>query len=169
MKYSKIVLLEKKHRKEAFDCGKPLLDNYIKTQVGQDSKRNLTVCFVIVNDADEVKAYYTLSNYSIQQEEIPEEYAKRLPKSYIRIPVTLLGRLAVDRELKGNGYGEFLLIDALRRALEISKSALGSMAVVVDPLDDDAKKFYEKYGFTMLPDSGKMFLAMTKIEKAFGE
>jgi len=167
MKYSKIVLLEKKHRKAAFDCGKPLLDNYIKTQVGQDSKRNLTVCFVIVNDADEVKAYYTLSNYSIQQEEIPEEYTKRLPKSYSRIPVTLLGRLAVDKELKGKGYGEYLLIDALKRALGISKSALGSMAVVVDPLDDDAKNFYEKYGFTLLPDSGKMFLSMVKIEKAF--
>jgi hypothetical protein len=36
-------------------------------------------------------------------------------------------------------------------------------------LDDDAKNFYEKYGFTLLPDSGKMFLSMAKIEKAFGE
>ncbi|WP_194975695.1 GNAT family N-acetyltransferase [Aquiflexum lacus] len=167
MKYSKIVLLEKKHQKAAFNCGKPLLDNYIKTQVGQDSKRNLTVCFVIVNDANEVKAYNTLSNYSIQQEEIPVEYAKKLPKSYSRIPVTLLGRLALDRELKGKGYGEYLLLDALRRALEISKSALGSMAVVVDPLDEEAKNFYEKYGFTLLPDSGKMFLSMSKIEKVF--
>ena len=59
-----------------------------------------------------------------------------------------------------------LLIDALSRSYEISKS-VGSFAVVVDPLDEDAEKFYFKYGFILLPDSRKMFLPMKTIGKLF--
>jgi len=59
-----------------------------------------------------------------------------------------------------------LLIDALRRSYEISKS-IGSFAVVADPLDEDAEGFYNKYGFILLPDSHKMFLAMKTIEGLF--
>jgi len=58
------------------------------------------------------------------------------------------------------------LIDALSRSYEISKS-VGSFAVVVDPLDEDAEKFYFKYGFILLPDSSKMFLPMKTIGKLF--
>jgi len=41
------------------------------------------------------------------------------------------------------------------------------MAVIVDPIDESAIKFYEKYGFTLLPDSGKMFLSMKTVETLF--
>jgi len=40
-------LLDKKHHREDFDCGKELLTNYLKTQAGQDIKRKLSVCFVL--------------------------------------------------------------------------------------------------------------------------
>lgn len=165
---SEVVLLDNKHKKAEFECGKDLLDNYIRKQVSQDFKRGLAICFVIVDEGNVVKGYYTLSSYSILQAEIPEEFSKRLPNSYTNIPVTLLGRLAVDKSHRGKGHGEFLLIDALNRALSISKSSVASMAVVVDPIDEEAVKFYEKYGFIFLPDSGKMFLPMSTIEKAFG-
>jgi len=60
-----------------------------------------------------------------------------------------------------------LLLDALKRSFEISATEIGSMAVVVDPLDEEAVRFYEKYGFISLPDSGKMFLPMTTISELF--
>ncbi|MEP6796100.1 MAG: hypothetical protein ABJB16_17355 [Saprospiraceae bacterium] len=41
------------------------------------------------------------------------------------------------------------------------------MAVIVDPIDDEAIKFYKKFGFTHLPDSGRMFMTIKKIEEAF--
>jgi hypothetical protein len=41
------------------------------------------------------------------------------------------------------------------------------MAVVVDPISQHAIDFYTKYGFIMLPDSGKMFIPMKTIEKLF--
>lgn len=159
--------LNSRHRKNEFSCGKELLDNYLHKQANQDVKRKLSACFVL-NDEESnlVKAYYTLANNSIPQEFIPVKIQKQLPKSYISIPTTLLGRLAVDNRFKGKGIGKLLLIDALKRSFEISKS-IGSFAVVVDPLDEDAESFYARYGFIKLPDSGKMFLPMSTINELF--
>jgi predicted N-acetyltransferase YhbS len=77
-----------------------------------------------------------------------------------------MGRLAVDVKYKGQGLGKRLLIDAMKRSYETSNT-IGSMAVVVDPLDEGAEQFYVKYGFIKLPDSGKMFLAMGTIANLF--
>lgn len=162
-------ILSQNHRKikNDFACGKILLDTYLKTQAAQDIKRKLSVCFVSVeNKTGLIKGYYTLSSNSIPLGIVPDNYKKNLPDSYSSIPATLLGRLAVDIRFKGLGIGKMLLIDALSRSYEISKS-VGSFAVVVDPLDEDAEKFYFKYGFILLPDSSKMFLPMKTIGKLF--
>jgi len=62
--------------------------------------------------------------------------------------------------------GELLLMDALKRSCDVARQ-IGSMAVVVDPLDKEAERFYQKYGFILLPDSGKMFLTMDSISQLF--
>ena len=89
-----------------------------------------------------------------------------MPRAYKDLPMILLGRLAVAESQKGNGLGELLLVDALKRSYDISSSEIGAIAVVVDPIND-SETFYEKYGFTKLPDSGKMFLPMTTIASLF--
>ncbi len=159
--------LNSSHRKKEFSCGKEMLDNYLQKQANQDVKRKLSACFVL-NDKETnlLKGYYTLANNSIPQILIPTEFQKKLPKSYTSIPTTLLGRLAIDNRFQGRGVGKLLLIDALNRSYEISK-IIGSFAVIVDPLDEDAEKFYDKYGFINLPDSGKMFLPMNTIKTLF--
>jgi len=162
-----LSLLDKSHNRAEFDCGKKSLDNYIQQQVSQDVKKKLAVCFVISDESNIVKGYYTLSNSSISQNDIPEKFSKRLPSSYNNIPVTLLGRLAVDKSIFGKGIGEYLLMDALKESYRVSKKAIGSFAVVVDPIDNEAISFYEKYDFIMLPGSGKMFLSMNTISKLF--
>ncbi len=81
--------------------------------------------------------------------------------------VKVLGRLAVDNLYKGQGLGELLLIEALKRSYYTSINSVASMAVIVDPIDDDAVKFYNKYGFILLPDSGKMFISMETISELF--
>ncbi len=159
----KIVRLEKKYDKSNFDCGYILLDGYIKTQARQDVDRDLSACFVLIDDADAIKGYYTLSANSIKRDIFPENLSKKLPPSYQDLPTVLLGRLAIDKSLQGQGYGEIMLMDALRRCFEISES-LGTLAIVVDPIDEKAQRFYERYGFIQLPDSGKMFLPMKTIE-----
>ena len=72
--------------------------------------------------------------------ELPDTLAKKLPR-YPHLPVTLLGRLAVDQGMKGKGMGEYLLLDALRRCLEAAGN-IAAMAVLVDAKDDAAEAFY---------------------------
>lgn len=162
-----IELLDKKHDKKEFNCGKELLNNYIQNQAGQDIKRKLSACFVFSdNETNLIQGYYTLSNNSIPLSQFPIQIQKKLPKSYTSIPTTLLGRLAIDIKSQGKGIGKILLIDALKRSYELSKE-IGSFAVVVDPIDEEAENFYEKYGFIKLPDSGKMLIAINTLKQLF--
>ena len=157
------------HHREDFDCGKEPLDNYLKHQVNQDVRRKLAVCFVLTQTEDKrekVKGYYTLSSASISRELIPDRFQKKFPKSYASIPTTLIGRLARDKRFKGKRVGEFLLLDALFKCHESAKT-VASFAVIVDPIDAEARTFYEKYGFDHLPDSERMFLPMKTVNQLF--
>ena len=158
----KIELLNSSLNKKDFSCGKAMLDNYLHTQASQDVKRKLCVVFAMFEDTT-IKGYYTLSNASIPAELMPEAIRKKVPGSYKSLPVTLLGRLAVDEKFKGQGLGGILLMDALKRSFSVAGESLGSIGVVVDPLDEDAVAFYKKFGFILLPDSGKMFLPMADV------
>lgn len=160
------IPLDSKHKKSEFTCGNTYLDNYLQKQAKQDIKRKLSACFVLSSEGNEIKGFYTLSNAGIPRELIPEDISKKLPRAYESLPVTLLGRLAINQKNKGQGLGKLLLIDALKRSYEVSK-VIGSMAVIVDPIDEDAIGFYNKFGFITLPDSEKMFLSMKTIEQLF--
>jgi GNAT superfamily N-acetyltransferase len=164
-----IVLLNNTHNRKSFDCGIPALNDYLKIQAGQDMRRKLSACFVIAqSENSDVLGYYTLSNYSIPPTHFPESVRKKFPPNYLSIPVTLLGRLAVSENQKGKGLGKILLIDALRRTYEASLE-IGSLAVVVDPIKQEAMEFYRKYDFVLLPDSGKMMIGMKILWELFGE
>jgi GNAT superfamily N-acetyltransferase len=157
--------LDSSHNKENFNCGKTLLDAYLHKQAKQDVKRRLSACFVL-SDGNEIKGYYTLSTASVERRLLPQEIIKKLPPSYSDLPAILLGRLAVNKSYQGQGLGEVILMDALKRSY-LTSMQVGSMAVIVDPLDEEAVKFYEKYDFILLPDSGKMFLPMATIALLF--
>lgn len=163
----KIEILDKKHKRDEFDCGNEQLNNYLIHQAGQDMKRKLSVCFVITeSSSNRILGYYTLSNNSISLDYFSEEIQKKLPRTYKSIPTTLLGRLAIDKKQQGKGIGEKILIDALKRSHNLSKE-IGSFAVIVDPIDIDAERFYIKYDFIKLPDSGKMFIAIKTLHQLF--
>ncbi len=161
------IPLDETHIRRNFKCGKEKLDKYLHNQVTQDIERDVAVCFVIIDKNNNVMGYYTLSNSSIPKEGLPPELKKKYAKSYPYLPATLLGRLAVDKFIAGKGYGQMLLIDALKRSFFASKKSIASLAVIVDPLDEEAISFYKKFGFILLPDSGKMFLTMKTISTLF--
>ncbi|MCU0418109.1 MAG: GNAT family N-acetyltransferase [Cyclobacteriaceae bacterium] len=161
----KTVRLDTSHNRENFSCGKDPLDFYLKKQVNQDIKRKLSACFVLEGDGHSIKGYYTLSNDSVPLAIVPEEIKKKMPASYINLPTTLIGRLAVDTRFRGQRSGELLLMDALHRCYLLSEE-IDSMAVIVDPLDDGAAAFYGQYGFIPL-DNGRMFLPMKTVAGLF--
>ena len=159
-----IFILDKTHNRKAFECEEQQLTDYIKKQVSQDIKKKLAVCFVAIDSDNNVIGYYTLSSESLGREQIPDKYLKKVPQNY-NAPVILFGRLARNITAKGTGLGEHLLLDALFRAFTLSEESIGAMAVVVDPMNQFAIKFYKKYGFEQLPDSEKMFLPMSTIKQ----
>lgn len=114
--------------------------------------------------------FYTLTQDNIDSEDIPPALIQRLnlPR-YERIGATLLGRLARDLTFKGQGVGELLLLDALKRALEMSR-LIASAAVVVDAKNEKAHQFYRQFGFIPFPDSAnRLFLPMATVEQLFPE
>ncbi|MGA9057027.1 MAG: GNAT family N-acetyltransferase [Terriglobia bacterium] len=154
------------HDRGAFSCGAEALDNYLRKQAGQDVRKRVAVAFVLTPDGKTVAGYYTLSQYSVELGAIPDGIAAKLPK-YPFVPATLIGRLAVSNEFRGQRLGELLLMDALNRCLSGSKQ-VASAAVIVDAKDDSAAAFYKKYGFIELPKTPKrLFLPMASIEKLF--
>jgi len=111
-----------------------------------------------------VGGYYTLSATAVKLAELPADVARRLQRSPL-VPATLLGRLAVDRQYQGKGYGRFLLADALGRAV---RNEIASFAMVVDAKDDAARRFYERESFLPFRDQPmKLFRPIADIAALF--
>ncbi|WP_149525604.1 GNAT family N-acetyltransferase [Sphingobacterium hotanense] len=158
------TVLEKKHNRKNFRCGVDELDIYLKQYANQDIKRRLAVCYVIADKNNDVIGYYTLSSNHIDISDILENLAKSL--TYSEVPVIIIGRLAVHQDYQGNKLGQALLIDAFKRILEIS-TLVGNHAVIVDPTNEPAEKFYAKLGFIPLKKSKRMFLPLRTIVDLF--
>ena len=157
--------LERGHGRDAFSCGKPPLDEFIHRLVSQYEKRNLGRTYVAVHPGDkQVLGYYTLASGAIPFQNLPVRSARKLPRH--PIPVILLARLALDQSVQGRGWGEGLLIDALQRGPALADK-LGIHAIEVDAIDQQAKLFYEKYGFEPLLDNEfHLFLPIATIQSA---
>lgn len=143
------------------------MTDFLRTRARKETKARASACFVLVPAADRgrIAGFYTLSATNLVLEKLPEELAKKLPR-YPELPATLLGRLARDVSFKGQGIGNLLMVDALQRAYE-SSSVIGSVAVVTDPKDDRAARFYAEFGFKPL-DGRRMFLPMKAVPEWLG-
>jgi GNAT superfamily N-acetyltransferase len=155
------------HRRQEFSCESPELTEFLRTRARKDAIARTSACFVIVPVANpgRVAGFYTLSATTIELGWLPPEFTRKLPR-YPRLPATLLGRLARALEFKGQGVGDLLMVDALQRAYENS-SVIGSVAVVVDPKNEMAVKFYPTFGFQRL-DGQKMFVPMKAVPNWLG-
>lgn len=165
----RISPLDRSHDRAGFSCGSQALDRYLQQQARQDADKRVAAPFVLTAPpAARVLGYYTLSASVADAAELPEALARKLPR-YAQLPVTLLGRLAVDQSLKGRGAGAFLLMDALRRSLEAAAS-IAAMAVVVDAKDQAAETFCRHFNFLPLQQQPRrLFLPMRTIAALFSE
>lgn len=157
-----IEKLDHIHKKNTFSCGIASLDNYLHHQAGQDKKRQLSVTYLLYDhENNAIVGYYSLSSTSIESTDLPPAMTKKLPR-YPLLPATLLGRLAVDHHYQHKGFGEILLIDALKRVSQLSES-IASFAVIVEAINEKANHFYQKYGFLPLK-LNKLFLPMASLD-----
>lgn len=143
------------HDRQSFDCGEPSLNDYLKLTARQHMDKGYAQVWVAVSEPGSpmIVGYYTLSTSSVEPEQLPGKPAIR------KVPVVLLGRLAVDSRFKGQRIGVRLLFHAQRSALLLSQR-VGIHALVVDALDEQAAAFYRKYDFEELT-SGPLHLYKT--------
>jgi ribosomal protein S18 acetylase RimI-like enzyme len=142
-----------------FSCGKASLDKYLKETVGQDTREDLSRCFVLIHidEPQRILGYYTLANAGIAPQQGPARSQK--VKRYPQIGALLLGRFAIDQSQQGQGLGRKLLLHILQHIATLSEES-GFQLLLVDPLDDEAKAFYEKFGFSVLPSDTRMYMLL---------
>ena len=161
------VPIDKKYQREHFDCGYPVLNNYLKKYARQNHEKGIAKTFVAISQAKSLRidGYYTVSASVIEFASLPKSYQKGMPT--YPIPAILIGKLAVDNSVKGQGLGGELLVDALFRAVKASQE-IGIFAVRVDALDLTAKEFYLKYEFIPFQaQTLSLFLPIKTILKEF--
>jgi GNAT superfamily N-acetyltransferase len=155
--------LSRTHDRASFSCGTPALDLYLQRQARQDVDRGLAAVFVLTEDSKRIASFYTLSALSVLPQDLPDSLSAKLPR--LPLPVTLLGRMAVDETYKGQGIGTLALVHALKRAWR-NASEVASWAVIVDA-KQGARDFYVKYGFHPFPlQPDRLFLSMKEIAQA---
>ncbi len=162
----RIESLGPEHDRCEFSCGVPGLDAYLREHAGQDAKRHLASTFVLLESGPVVLGFHTLSQQIISLDDLPPETARKLPR-YPVLPATLIGRLAVDGQRRGEGLGSLLVMDALHRSWWAAKT-VASYAVRVDATDEDARGFYLRRDFVPLPKERlKLFFPMADLDRRF--
>jgi len=153
--------ISKKHDRSRFDCGEPDLNNYLKKFARQNAQNNISQTFVVVShkDSKKILGFYSFNAGSIEFNTLPQDIYKKLPK--YPIPIARLSRLAVDKSAQKKGLGEWLVMDAFKRCVKLSKE-IGIFGLVVDAKHERAKKFYFQYGFHELNTQSLTLFIPTK-------
>ena len=131
------------HRIDAFDCGEPVLDEWLRKRALGNQSSGASRTFVVADASGRVMGYYALAAGAVAHETSTSAVRRNMPDP---VPVLVLGRLAVDRQAQGMKLGASLLQDAVKRAIGVSADA-GIRALLVHALSEPAKQFYLHYGF----------------------
>ena len=150
--------LTARHRLEGFDCGKPALNDWLMRHARQAQGSGSAKTFVVTDD-NRVAGYFSLTVGQIDTLDAPERIRKGMGQ--YPVPVVILARLAVARRDQGRGVGLGLLKDAIRRTLRIADQA-GIRALLTQPLDEEAARFYTRFGFIASPLREQQLLLLLK-------
>ena len=150
------------HLVENFDCGRPLLNDWLIQRALSNHRKGFT-SVVVAHEQYKVIGYYGLSPTAVYAATLPRSIRTGQPPD--PLPCILLGRLAVDLSQQGQGLGTVLLTHALQRAVRGAK-LIGGRAILVSALDEEANSFWKSKGFTATQDDPfTLFMAMAEVEK----
>ena len=161
-----VPLDKNKHDRKHFDCDVKALNNYLQMMANQQSNRDNTRTFILEDDKNSkfIIGYYTLAMMPMDLTSLPSNLQKKHQNSK---SAGLIARLAVDRRYKGKGFGEWLLVDALKKLLNASDSV--AFPLIVVDAKDGASDFYKKFGFlAFFDEDNKLFITVDNVRKSFG-
>lgn len=139
--------LSSAHRLDGFECGEPVLDEWLKRRAQANQLSGGSRTFVVADQDSRVCGYYAMAAGAVAHQMATSAVRRNMPDP---VPVMVLARLAVDQRAQGIHLGASLLQDAVNRAVAVSHNA-GVRALLVHALHDRAKQFYEHYGFQASP------------------
>lgn len=146
------------HRFDEFDCGKPTLNDWLMRHARQAHGSGSAKTFV-VSEGLRVVGYFSLTVGQVDSLDAPDRIRKGMGQ--YPIPVVILARLAVNRQDQGRGIGVGMLQDAIRRTLLIAEQA-GIRAMLTHPIDEEATRFYTRFGFITSPLREQQLLLLLK-------
>ena len=150
--------LHAKHRLDDFDCGKPALNDWLVRHALQaQASGSARTCVVV--ERDRVVGYFSLAVGQADAMEVPDRVRKGM--GGYPIPVVILARLAVSSQDQGKGIGVGMLQEAIRRTLVIADQA-GVRALLTHPIDEEASRFYLRFGFESSPIREQQLLLLLK-------
>ena len=145
------------HDLSAFDCGEPILNDWLKRRAFANQVTGASRTFVLVGDRNQVLGYYALAAGAIAHADAVGSVRRNMPDP---IPVMVLGRLAIDLSCQGQKLGTALLKDAFLRTTSVSEN-VGIRALLVHALNEKAKQFYLERGFQ--PSHANPYTLMIKL------
>ena len=131
-----------RHDVSRFTSGAESLDIWLRRKARLNEAKGGSRTYVVC-EGDRVIGFYSLAASSVERRRVSSRVGRSMPEP---VPVILLGQLAVDTAYRGKGLGADLLADAAKRTLAAA-DVIGARALVVQAIDDEAKGFYERFGF----------------------
>ena len=160
-----IEKLARHHAVENFDCGQDALNRFLIRFALPGQQANASQTYVGLADAV-VVGFYTLVVSEVAYLDAPERLTKGLARH--PVPLILLARLAVGAAWQGKGLGAGLLKDAMRRTAQAAE-IVGIRALAAHAKDDDARAFYEHFGFLASPtDPLHLFILIKDLRRVVG-
>lgn len=160
--------LDDDHVLVGFDCGKESLNGWLVEHARRADSSGIAHVYVWTRPGEpKVCAYFAICPTEVVRKDdgVPGSMAG----GYSRIPGYLIARLAIDASLRGHGYGEQLLLDALGKAVAASEIG-GGRLIVVDAIDGEAQSFYEHYHFVPVRSrERRLVMKVSTAAKALGE
>jgi predicted GNAT family N-acyltransferase len=156
-----VPLDKQSHDRKRFDCGVEALNNYLKLMASQQSAKDNSRTYVLVDrkNPQYIIGYYTLAMINIDLTALPTKLQKKHQNAY---SAGIIGRLAVDKRYVKQGIGAWLLVDALKKLL-VASDAVGFPLIVVDA-KDGIEAFYKKFGFSsFLDEENKLFISISDV------
>ena len=162
----KIETVSRDHNRSGFDCGNDALNQYLKKIARQHLNKGISRTFVLVDDnmPTEILGFFTLVSCEIFVDKLPRKYAKKYPS---KAPAAKFARLAVGKDRQRQGLGTHMMINAVERVIRVSQD-LGIIGFFVGAKDNEAKAYYEQFGFIQLPDNPlELFLPLATLRNAY--
>ena len=160
------------HDRSAFSCGFAPIDNFLKSSLSDQIRNGMVMAWIMtVADDSAVLGFYTLGAMAVRADLGPKKWKRAGAPD---IPVIYIRAVATREDMQGKGLGTALVIDAMKRCIDISEQ-MGAAAIVLDVLQDDhfdrRWNFYAELGFQPLGDPDnphRVFIPMSDVRSTLG-